>query len=119
MVPLSPEEVSDLYLLDRGRTQWINILATIALDPVGGASLLWPLIGFWAVMDGKYGRLSVVLASITIGIALLLVYTYQTSFPFGDLLFLTGMYAGIRSRRIWRDAYRLNRFFCAPRRCRP
>ncbi|MGE5662226.1 MAG: sensor histidine kinase [Ignavibacteriales bacterium] len=65
--------------------------------------LLWPLVWFFATMRGEYNQLSIILASFTIGVILILSYTFP--FPFETFFALVGLFLGIRSRRIRQEAY--------------
>jgi signal transduction histidine kinase len=85
------------------------IIVTLILHYTYGISssdLLWPMVGFLATIYGENNRLSIILTTITIAIATLVTYKYP--FPIGEFLFLVGLYLGIRSRRIQKEAYRLS-----------
>jgi signal transduction histidine kinase len=73
---------------------------------VRSEDLLWPMVCILATVYGKYSRLSVILASFTILVILLM--TSINPFPFANLLALVGVFVGLRSRKIRQDAYRMS-----------
>lgn len=68
--------------------------------------LQWPMILLFGTMHGEYNQLSLILASFTTGIILLMSYTFP--FPYETLFALVALFIGIRSRRIRQEAYQTN-----------
>ncbi|MDB5084241.1 MAG: Histidine kinase [Bacilli bacterium] len=88
----------------------IIISVTVILNYVYGiadSSLLWALVCLLATVYGKFGRLAVILASLTSGIIVLILYKDNHLIPFGTILALFGLFLGIRSRKIRREGYRM------------
>ena len=93
------------------RTRYILITSFIIIVAVSiqygygvqTSRLLWPLVWAFATMYGEYDRLSIILASFTIAVIILMTYTF--SFPFEKLFALVGLFLGVRSRKIRQDAY--------------
>ncbi|MBM7643894.1 signal transduction histidine kinase [Scopulibacillus daqui] len=77
----------------------LHIMYSVS-DPV----LLWPLVWILATVYGKYSRLSIALASITIAVILFISYP----FSFKTLFILVGVFVGILIYMIRQDAYRMN-----------
>jgi len=90
------------------------ITGTMILHYIFGifdASLLWPLVFILAIAPGEYNRVSIILALLTL--SAILIQTYTSPHSFVDILAFLGLFAGVRSRRIRKEAYRLSKLHLA------
>lgn len=71
------------------------------------SELLWALVWILGMMEVKYRRLSMILASITI--VVILIMSYNSQFSFLTLLALIGIYMGVNSSKIRKEAYRTSK----------
>jgi signal transduction histidine kinase len=109
-----------LTLLLLIRTKWelaAYIFLTVLITALGiflhvngmskSEGLIWPLYGLLANMPSKFERWSKVLVAYTGSVIFFLAYEYP--FPITTAIALIGLYMGIRSRRIRRDAYNMSK----------
>lgn len=70
------------------------------------STLLWPLIFLLAAAPSKYNKLSIILATLVI---LVIVFIHINPFPWMTILTLIGIYMGIHSRKIRKEANQISK----------